>query len=76
MYLVKAFDTFNNALLIAILGKYGAPPRRRLSIKTHVLQKHSQAHHWQGGDIHRLKSDFQTRRKHSPGIISVLNDGL
>ena len=33
MYLVKAFDTFNNALLIAILGKYGAPPRRRLSIK-------------------------------------------
>ena len=25
--LVKAFDTPNHALLIAILGKYGAPPR-------------------------------------------------
>ena len=25
--LVKAFDTSNHALLIAILGKYGAPPR-------------------------------------------------
>ena len=31
--LVKAFDTSNHALLIAILGKYGAPPRLRSAIK-------------------------------------------
>ena len=26
-YIVKAFDTCNNKLLITIIGKYGAPPR-------------------------------------------------
>ena len=31
--LFKAFDTSNHALLIAILGKYGAPPRLRSAIK-------------------------------------------
>ena len=31
--LVKALNTSNHALLIAILVKYGAPPRLRLSIK-------------------------------------------
>ena len=31
--LVKAFDTSNHALPIAILGKYGAPPRLRSAIK-------------------------------------------
>ena len=31
--LIKAFDTSNRALLIAILGKYGAPPRLCSSIK-------------------------------------------
>ena len=31
--LVKAFDTSNHALLIAILGKYGAPPRLCSAIK-------------------------------------------
>ena len=31
--LVKAFDTSNYALLIAILGKYGALPRLRSEIK-------------------------------------------
>ena len=32
-YLVKAFDTPNHTLLIAILGKHGAPPRLCLGIK-------------------------------------------
>ena len=31
--LVKAFDTSNHALLIVILGKYGASPRLRSAIK-------------------------------------------
>ena len=31
--LVKAFDTSNHALLVAILGKYGAPPRICSAIK-------------------------------------------
>ena len=31
--LVKAFDASNHALLIAILGKYGAPPRLHSAIK-------------------------------------------
>ena len=31
--LVKAFDTSNHALLLAILGKYGAPPRLCSAIK-------------------------------------------
>ena len=31
--LVKAFDTSNHALLIAILGKYGTPQRLRSAIK-------------------------------------------
>ena len=30
---VKAFDTSNNALLVAILGKYDAPPRLCPTIK-------------------------------------------
>ena len=33
-YLVKSFDTSNHALLIAMLGKYGAPPRLRSAIKS------------------------------------------
>ena len=37
-YLVKAFDTSNHALLIAILGKYGAPPRLFSAIK-HMYYK-------------------------------------
>ena len=36
--LVKAFDTSNDALLIAILGKYGAPPRLCSVIK-HMYNK-------------------------------------
>ena len=36
--LVKAFDTSNHALLISILGKYGAPPRLRSAIK-HMYDK-------------------------------------
>ena len=36
--LVKAFDTSNHVLLIAILGKYGAPPRLRSAIK-HMYDK-------------------------------------
>ena len=31
--LFKAFDTYNHALLVAILGKYGTPPRLFSSIK-------------------------------------------
>ena len=34
----KAFDTSNHALLIAILGKYGAPPRLHSAIK-HMYNK-------------------------------------
>ena len=36
--LVRAFDTSNHALLIAILGKYGAPPRLCSEIK-HMYNK-------------------------------------
>ena len=37
-YLVKAFDTSNHALLIAIIGKYGASPRLFSEIK-HMYDK-------------------------------------
>ena len=74
--LVKASDTSNHALLIAILRKYGTPPKTTLSYQTHVRQKYSQAHHQKGEDIHRIQSGHQTRRHHYPGTIYVLNDGL
>ena len=74
--LVKAFGTSNHALLIAILGKYGAPPKTTLSNLTHVRQKYSEAHHWKGGDSHRIQIGCQTRRQHGPGTISILNYGL
>ena len=53
---VKAFDTSNYALLIAILWKHGALPRLSSSIKRMYCKKHSQAHHQHSGEIHWLKS--------------------
>ena len=46
-YPLKAFNTSNHALLIAILGKYGAPNKTMIRNQMHVLQKRSQACHWQ-----------------------------
>ena len=74
--LFKAFDTSNHVLIIAILVKYGAPPKTTLRDQTHVRQNYSQARHRKGGDIHQIKSECQTRRQHGLIQIFVINDGL
>ena len=74
--LVKAFDTFNYALLIAILGKYGAPPRLWSTIKRMynrsifklIIIKVQTSIDYEVG--------VKSRRNHGPGTISVLNNGL
>ena len=51
-------------------------PKTMLKNQTHVQQKHSQAHHWQGRYIHQLQSGRQTRIYHGSSTISFLNDSL
>ena len=74
--LAKASDTSNHALIIVIIGKIWRTPKTMIRNKTHVQQKHSQAHHWQGRDIHQLQSGCQTRIQHGPCTVYVLNDSF
>ena len=43
-----------------------------LSNQTHVQQNHSQAHHRQGREIHRIQSGCQIKRHHGHGTITFL----
>ena len=74
--LVKAFDTSNYALLIAILVKYGASPRLCSEIKIMYNEIVVDIIIRKGWDIHWFKSGWQTRRHNLPGTIFVPNDGL
>ena len=51
-------------------------PKNMLSNQTHVQQNHSQAHHRQGREIHRIQSGCQINRHHGHGTITFPNYGL